>query len=834
MQQIRTLWEGLEPRQRLIGALSLLAVVAAVLFIGRVATQPSMALLYSGLDPAAAGEIVAELEASGVPFEVRDNAILVESAARDRVRMALAGKGLPAGGPAGYEILDGLSGFGTTSQMFDAAYWRAKEGELARTITGSRNVRSARVHLARPVNQPFARAPKGSASVTVTMAQGELSPSQAQAIRYLVSSAVAGVAPEAVAVIDAARGVVLAGAEDGPLNPALPKPADRAEALRANLERLLEARVGPGRAIVEVNVDAEMNSETISERVIDPESRVAISSETEESSETSQGGSAGVTVASNLPDGDAGEGASQSQRQASESRERQNFEVSETRRERVVLPGQVRRISVAVMVDGILETGADGAETWSPRPPEEIETLRQLVQSAIGFDEARGDVVTIETLRFTLPAEAGVLVEGGSGFLAENGARLTQLGILAAIVLALIFFVLRPMLAQGPRPLLAELTGPRDIEPPRQLAGNGLGGDILDLPPQSASKIDRLREVIASRGEDFGRSAQGLDRGPRPSQGARPVMTVLRLETFAPGAALRPADRRREIEAAREMAFRAGYLEGQSAATEAHLSEEGRLTAELVEAVSDARMTNEAARRHVAASLAPAIEALCAALAPSLAAAGLAAEIARLVERALAASPEARPRLRCAPEVAQRLRALFAERFPGAEIEEARRAASARGADPSGTRDTTTSISTPAWRRFSPASPRTCNPAIKARTMTSDGMNDAPEPAAPATGPTLEPEPAEARAAARAVRGGAFLGVPIEVTISVGKARPLVSELVELRRDLVLTLDSSINDPVELYIGDRLIARGELQEIGDDSGRLAVRLTEVADFSHEL
>ena len=96
-------------------------------------------------------------------------------------------------------------------------------------------------------------------------------------------------------------------------------------------------------------------------------------------------------------------------------------------------------------------------------------------------------------------------------------------------------------------------------------------------------------------------------------------------------------------------------------------------------------------------------------------------------------------------------------------------------------------------------------------------------------------EPAAAEAPARQpARAGAFLGVPIEVTISVGKARPLVSELVELRRDSVLTLDSSIDDPVELYIGDRLIARGELQEIGDDSGRLGVRLTEVADFSNEI
>ncbi len=170
-----------------------LAIAAAIFGISRVATEPSMAMLYSGLDATAAGEVVAELEAEGVAFEVDGAAIMVDTAARDRIRMQLAAKGLPAGGPAGYEILDGLSGFGTTSQMFDAAYWRAKEGELARTITGSPDVRSARVHLANPVSQPFSRTPAGSASVTVTMARGTLERGQAEAIRYLVSSAVAGI-----------------------------------------------------------------------------------------------------------------------------------------------------------------------------------------------------------------------------------------------------------------------------------------------------------------------------------------------------------------------------------------------------------------------------------------------------------------------------------------------------------------------------------------------------------------------------------------------------------------------------------------------------------------
>ena len=112
--------------------------------------------------------------------------------------------------------------------------------------------------------------------------------------------------------------------------------------------------------------------------------------------------------------------------------------------------------------------------------------------------------------------------------------------------------------------------------------------------------------------------------------------------------------------------------------------------------------------------------------------------------------------------------------------------------------------------------------------MTESTMDDL-EPQQP-----VDVAESPAAAPSRPARAGAFLGVPIEVTISVGKARPLVSELVELRRDSVLTLDSSIDDPVELYIGDRLIARGELQELGDESGRLGVRLTEVADLSNDV
>lgn len=149
-------------------------------------------------------------------------------------------------------------------------------------------------------------------------------------------------------------------------------------------------------------------------------------------------------------------------------------------------------------------------------------------------------------------------------------------------------------------------------------------------------------------------------------------MSAFRLQNFA--AAEEPAGPRAsaaEVEAIREEAWREGYLAGQAAATAVHLEDQTRLTSELIEAISDARLTNEAARRHVAASLAPLASAVVAALTPALAEAGLAAEVAARVEAALRTAPEARPRLRCAPEVAPVIRDVLAERGLPAVVEPA-------------------------------------------------------------------------------------------------------------------------------------------------------------------
>ncbi len=471
MQELLAVWSALSLQRRVFVVAATLAMFAAVMALSRAATAPSMTLLYSGLEAAAAGDVVDALEQRGVAYEVRGQAIYVDSAQRDELRLTLAAEGLPANGGAGYELLDSLSGFGTTSQMFDAAYWRAKEGELARTIAASPMIRSARVHIATPPSQSFRREATSSASVTLVPASGGISSQQARAVRFLVASAVAGLKPEEVSVIDATSGLVV-GIDDDLAGAS----GDRAAELKHNVERLLEARVGPGRAVVEVSLEPLTEREEITQRTFDPDTRVAISTETEETTNQSNDTrNSSVTVASNLPSGNAAPGTGASTSQNSETRERVNYEVSETNRAVVRAPGGIKRLTVAVLVDGVRGTDASGDPTWEPRSDEEMAALKELVASAVGYDEARGDVVTLKSMPFEPLPEAGT---AGAGSILDgiNLMSAVQIAILAVVALVLGLFVVRPILAPRTVPALRDLSGPSGAldapaGAPRELAG---------------------------------------------------------------------------------------------------------------------------------------------------------------------------------------------------------------------------------------------------------------------------------------------------------------------------------------------------------------------------
>ncbi len=524
MQNVLGIWSGLDTRRKVTVFVATVAMFAAVLALSQMVSTKRLELLYAGLESRAAGDVVTALEQQGVVYEVRGNSIYVDATQRDELRMILAGQGLPANGSAGYELLDSLSGFGTTSQMFDAAYWRAKEGELARTIVASPQIKSARVHISKPPASGFRRNQGATASVVVSAASATLTEANARGLRFLVASAVPGLKPEEVSVIDGDSGQVIGGEVTASV-----ESTKRAAALKRNVERLLEARVGPGNAIVELSLEAVTERESIVERRFDPEGRVAISTEVEELSSSSKGtGSSGVTVASNLPDGDAGAGGGEKSDQDSQTRERTNYEVSETQREILRVPGAVKRLTVAVLVNAVSQIDDTGAEVTLPRSEEELGDLKSLIEAAVGFDEARGDQITIRSLEFQPLATSGSLPLD-SGMSRLDIISIAQIAVLSIVALVLGLFVVRPIMMQKSAPQMLELAPPPASNgltaeatdgPPEALTGEiDTGGDSMALPDiggfgapaegglpmlamNSDDPVERLRQLIRDRQQD--------------------------------------------------------------------------------------------------------------------------------------------------------------------------------------------------------------------------------------------------------------------------------------------------------------------------------------------
>lgn len=496
MERLASNWRALSTTKQAIALASALAVALAIYFLAQVASRPPMALLYSGLDPQSAGEVVTALESKGVKSEVRGDAIYVPKDRRDSIRLELAGDGLPKQGQAGFEILEKLNGFATTSDMFDAAYWRAEEGELARTIVATPGVKSARVHLAVPKSLPFARngaAP--SASVTVTMTRGILTREQAQSISFIVALAVPALSIDRVAVIDSSVGVILAPGTGGATAEAAAVENSREAMIEKNLIGLLEARVGSGNARVNVAVEINNDKETLVERILDPKQRAMTERAAIERNERGTVGGI-VSVASNLPEGEASSNATPDSSSSNETNETTRFEVSETRRERIMEPGSIKRIQVAVLLNDIAPPAAD-AEEGSPAPEpvkrseQELKALERLVAAAVGFNAERGDVISIESMAFDRSAPDGTeaVKKDVMDYIADNLFGLLQLIIPALVALILSLFVLKPILTS--RPAGAEIVNVPALMSPAPSASPALAS------PQSNTPLEVLQRVAA-------------------------------------------------------------------------------------------------------------------------------------------------------------------------------------------------------------------------------------------------------------------------------------------------------------------------------------------------
>lgn len=493
MQGLMNVWGTLSVSNRIM----LVGAVAATIFVfsilARTASAPSMALLYSGLQPSAAGEVVSALEGMNVQTEVRGDSIYVPAGRRDFVRMALAERGLPQQGQAGYELLEELNGFSTTSDIFDVTYWRAMEGELARTILATPGVSAARVHIAFDRSGAFSRnrsEPKGV--VTVTMGRGSMDTAQAHAIRYLVSSSVPGLSADQVAVLDANQGVILSPGEMNSAQSGQNLTVERESKMESDILNLLEARVGPGNARVQVALEIDTEREAISEIVYDPAGRVVSGREVRETVENSTGAnSTSISVASNLPEGDAPGGGSQSSTERTQTDEILTYDLSQIRREREKTPGAIKRLSVAVLVNHVSTTNADGETQLTPRPDEELAALRELAVMAVGLNEERGDTLTVQSMPFQPIVNDGVTVERDmvSEFMDRHLMSVIQIGVLSVVTLILGLFVVKPLMsAKAPPPAETQAITAQPIE---QVA-----------PIQQVDPVDALKDIANQRTDD--------------------------------------------------------------------------------------------------------------------------------------------------------------------------------------------------------------------------------------------------------------------------------------------------------------------------------------------
>ncbi|HPD82707.1 MAG: flagellar basal-body MS-ring/collar protein FliF [Alphaproteobacteria bacterium] len=436
----------------------LLALTTFFIFISLRVSTPDYSLLYDNLSTADSSAIAANLEEKKIPYKVSDDGsrVTVQDTEVGRARMLLAEAGLPDGGSMGYELFDTQSGFGTTNDVINLNKVRALEGELARTISSLDPVRSARVHLVLPERQLFSRESRtASASVALGLRPGaQINSNQIMAIQSLVASAVPELKPEKVSLIDQTGKLLARGDEEGE-NMANVKADEMRLKYEQRLTRAIEDIVGRtvGYGSVRANVTADLNFDRIStnEELYDPESQVARSLQSiEENNTEREPNEKNVSVENNLPA--AGNDLFFDQAPSLESNrveETTNYEISKTTRSMIRETGEVRRLSVAVLVDGTYTENAEGQKVYTPRSNEDLDQIAALVRSAIGFDATRGDTLEVVNMQFA-DIEVSDTPYDNSLFGFDKNKLLDAAEIItvAIMIILVILLVIQPMVGK--------------------------------------------------------------------------------------------------------------------------------------------------------------------------------------------------------------------------------------------------------------------------------------------------------------------------------------------------------------------------------------------------
>jgi len=440
-------WAAMRPAQRgwALGSAGLLAALAGGLLW--YAVRPDWRTLYAEMDAEDARQTGQVLTQAQIPFEVapQGGSILVPAAQLDKARLATAAKGGVKSGRLGFEIFDKPNWVGSE---FDEQvnFQRALEGELEHTVGSLSDVESARVHLVMAHDSLFRDQERpAKASVVLKLRHRSLADGEPESIRNLVASAVDGLAPERVMLVDAAGHLPLG-----------PKTADALrlgaeEALEQKLISTLEPVTGAGNVRASVTLDYDPAATEETQESYDPEQTVTLSMQRTEETAGPQAAAAGVPgTASNAPNAQSlpvyPQQATQPQSAKSEAG---TYGASKTVRHKQESPGRVRRMTAAIVVnDRMAQQPVKGkAAEWRPRPAEEVRILTALAQAAVGFDAARGDVVTVEDLAFDENRGAQpVSLAAQLLSTAEKSPVLLKYAALLAGLLLVMGFGLRPAL----------------------------------------------------------------------------------------------------------------------------------------------------------------------------------------------------------------------------------------------------------------------------------------------------------------------------------------------------------------------------------------------------
>ncbi|WP_337245268.1 flagellar basal-body MS-ring/collar protein FliF [Luteimonas sp. gir] len=451
--------EKMQLARRLGKMLLLAAAIAGGLIVFFWSQTPGYVPLYAGLDAKATAEATDLLRTAQIPFRIDQatGAISVPEQNVHDARLKLAGSGLTESGRLGFELMERDPGFGVSQFVETARYQHALETELVRTIAALRPVRDARVHLAIPKPSAFTRQREAaSASVVLELRGGaSLERGQVDAIVHLVASSIPDLAPERVTIVDQ-NGRLLSDSRQDPdaaMSAQQFEQARRQEtSFNQRIRELLEPMTGAGRVNAEVTVDMDFSVSEEARELYNAEPPKLRSEQTSENS--APAGPQGIPGAtSNLPDTaanpapvDAAVAAAAGNAGESSRSATRNYELDRTLSHTRQPGGRIRRVTAAVLVDHVPRAGADGATTLQPLTAAELQRIEALVRQAVGFDEARGDVVSVMNAPFVRETldDVGALPWWQQPMLRD----IARIALGALVVLALLFGVVRPAVRQ--------------------------------------------------------------------------------------------------------------------------------------------------------------------------------------------------------------------------------------------------------------------------------------------------------------------------------------------------------------------------------------------------